>query len=322
VTGDGGVSGVPGAICLAVYRPDPDRLRAQIESIQTQTLSSWTCIVGIDGRDPVAESTVSEIVGDDPRFVVRAFADNVGFYRNFERLLAEVPTAAPWIALSDQDDVWYPHKLEALVPLLGRAVLASGSARLVDARGAEVGVTRRRYHGLGALLIDNQVTGSMVVLRSELLGAALPFPAPTDVSYHDHWLGVVAAASGEVRIVEDLLQDYVQHGNNVIGEESGGRIRRRAARLRELGGGAAFSVLRYLAVHRWGWRVAMARTVLDRMPDVKPAQRRVLEVFARGDASVAFVRIAASAVRRGSAPVGRSAALVAGSLAARLIRQR
>lgn len=309
-------------ICLAVYRPDPDRLRAQIESIRAQTLVSWTCIVGIDGSDPVAESAVSEIVGDDSRFVVRAFADNVGFYRNFERLLAEVPTATGWIALSDQDDIWYPHKLETLVPQLGSAVLVSGSARLVDARGAEVGITRRRFDGLGALLIDNQVTGSMVVLRSELLGAALPFPTPTDVSYHDHWLGVVAGAAGGIRIVEDLLQDYVQHGDNVIGEEVGGRLRRRMARLRELGGGAVFGALRYLAIHRWGWRVAMARTALDRLPEVKPAQRRVLEVFAHGDASVALVRIVASAVRRGSAPAGRAAALVVGSLAARLLRQR
>ena len=61
---------------------------------------------------------VAEIVGDDPRFEVIGWDDNLGFYLNFERLLLAVPDDAAWVALSDQDDRWYPDKLERLVPLL------------------------------------------------------------------------------------------------------------------------------------------------------------------------------------------------------------
>ena len=35
---------------------------------------------------------------------------------------------------------------------------------------------------------------------------------------HDHWLAVVAAATGRVRVLPDVVQDYVQHDANVLGE--------------------------------------------------------------------------------------------------------
>ena len=115
-----------GAICLAVYRPDPGLLRGQLESIAAQTLGGWTCLVGIDGCDPAAARLISDIVGDDPRFVIHEFTERLGFYRNFERVLAAVNPAAEWIALADQDDRWYPEKLETMVPVLESWICAAG----------------------------------------------------------------------------------------------------------------------------------------------------------------------------------------------------
>ena len=59
----------------------------------------------------------------------------MGFYRNFERALGMVPAEAELIALSDQDDRWYPDKLSSLRAALGGSRLAYSDARLVDREG-------------------------------------------------------------------------------------------------------------------------------------------------------------------------------------------
>jgi len=313
-----------GAICVAVYRPDIRLLARQIASIRSQTLVDWMCIVGIDGADPDTARAVRELIDDDERFVLREYSENVGFYRNFERLLEEVPRDLAWVALSDQDDVWYPDKLARLVPELETSTLVVGSARLVDADGSPLGQTQRVHHGLLALVIDNQVTGSLCVFRRDLLADALPFPEPTDVAYHDHWLGVVAECRDGVRIDAHVVQDYVQHGANVIGEERDGvNAAARVSRLRSISGGGLRAALGYIADHRWGWRVNMARLALARgLRGRGPADQQALRSIARGSLSIGLSSAVLRAVRAHEVPAGRSFALLAGAGVAVFRRKR
>src|SRR5262249_2689371 len=46
---------------------------------------------------------------------------------------------------------------------------------------------------------------------------ALPFPNPPGAQYHDHWLALVALATGRIAYVERPLYDYVQHGSAALG---------------------------------------------------------------------------------------------------------
>lgn len=248
---------------MAVHRPDPDLLRRQIESLRAQTLTAWTCRIGVDGTDPTASSLISEIVGGDPRFSVVPYDENVGVYRHFERLLAEVALDAPWVALSDQDDRWHPGKLAQLTDVLSDGVSAvSCQALVVDRDGTVLGHTDRRSADLSDLLLRNQLTGSLSMWRRDVLDLALPFPRATDIAIHDHWLAVCAAALGEVRVLDAPLQDYVQHGANVIGEAGPTRVRDEMRRA--VGHGGLRAHLDHAADHRWQWRVAMAQAMLER----------------------------------------------------------
>ena len=305
-----------GAICLAVYRPDPGLLRVQLESIAAQTLGGWTCLVGIDGRDPAAARQISDIVGDDPRFVIHEFTERLGFYRNFERVLAAVNPAAQWIALADQDDRWYPEKLETMVPALESHALVAGQARVVDLRSsaAEPEVfTDRAMHGLGPLIIDNCVTGSLSVMRASLLRLALPFPEPTDAAYHDHWLALCADVDGGINILPDIVQDYQQHSANVIGEELGRSVASRFAKLQGASGAGLARQFDYLSEHRFGWRARMCRTVLERTA-VPEKKLRTVEAFAARSASLELAKIITRAVVAQHSPPARSLAILAGSI--------
>lgn len=304
-----------GTVCLAVYRPDEDLLRAQIDSIRSQTLEGWECVIGIDGTDENARHAVERIVGDDSRFRVIEYGTNVGFYRNFERLLGEVRTGIGWVALSDQDDLWYTRKLELLVPLLDDADLAFGQAVVVSPGrpDSDAVTTSRRSTTMAAAVIDNQVTGSIAVFRSSLLETALPMPAPTDSAFHDHWLGVCALAGRGIAVLDDAVQDYVQHGGNVIGEERRRTLGQRLGSLSRRSGGGARAGLDFISAHRWGWRVNMARTLLTRADDVPAAASSFLSAVARNRLTPALTIGVLREIMARRVPPLRAVALLAGA---------
>src|SRR5262249_48652007 len=100
-------------ICLGTYRPNLEAFRRQIDSIVKQTFTDWVCVVNDDGSSQETLAAIREICACDSRFRVFGNAHNVGFYRNFERALWHAKRLGPsFVALADQDDYWYPDKLE------------------------------------------------------------------------------------------------------------------------------------------------------------------------------------------------------------------
>ena len=304
------VAGLPGVVVLAAHRPRPELLRAQLESIRDQTRRDWRCLVGADGDEAAVRRLVAEIVGDDDRFEVVGWGDNLGFYRNFERLLAAVPSDVGWVALSDQDDRWLPDKLERLVPLLDEVSLASGQARLVAwPKGRVIGATTcRRVVAPGELLLMNQVTGAFSVLRRDLLDLALPFPRlDTVTQVHDHWLAMCAVVTGGYTVLDEVVQDYVQHGANLVGEDVSGiglgpvgvlkLVHSTTVRHRHGRGPRAVLVAGYEL--SFGWRRLMATelSVRGRPGPLRTADGRDVGALLRSGTRSGCVRVLAEAVR-------------------------
>jgi hypothetical protein len=142
--------------------------------------------------------------------------------------------------MADQDDVWHADKLATLVAEIGDARLIYSDARIIDGRGSVVSDTywarRRNNHSdLLSLLVANAVTGAASLFPRELLDDALPFPPGQFAHFHDHWIGLVALALGEIRFVDRPLYDYVQHGDATLGHAAANRmpsLRERAGALR------------------------------------------------------------------------------------------
>ncbi len=285
-----------GAIALAAYEPDSALFTRQLVSLQNQSVSDFVCVVSADGGVDRVRELVAAATSGDQRFRVVGHQDRVGFYRNFERALREIPEEASWVALSDQDDQWHPGKLERLVPLLTEYTIASGQARVVEFPSGRVvqPTTHRRNVDPLALTAINQFSGAMSVFRRDVLDLALPFPAmPSRVEVHDHWLAVCAAMLGPTVVVDDVVQDYVQHAGNVLGEvaDTSGRIRPASAARTLLAAGARYegsrspaALARALYDMGYGWRAQMTRTLSDRMAPSLPLSelQRVFGTGARG----------------------------------------
>ncbi len=212
-------------------------LAEQVRSICLQTLPPREIVLSDDGSSDdsvaVVRRTVAQCLQERPGLAIdlRVMVNQPALRvtKNFEQAAAACRGAL--IALSDQDDAWVPDKLERIVPAFQARpglLLLHSDARLVDGAGAPLGgtlfhalETKRseldRIHGGRAFdvyLRRNLVTGATAVFRRELLDAARPFPVEW---VHDEWLAIIAAALGEVDVIEAPLIDYRQHGGNQIG---------------------------------------------------------------------------------------------------------
>jgi glycosyltransferase involved in cell wall biosynthesis len=284
------------AICMATYDPPLELLRRQIDSIRDQTHSNWVCVISDDCSDPARFAEIEEILDGDPRFVLSRSPRRLGFYRNFERALATAPEAAAYVALADQDDRWDPGKLETLVASIGDAELAYSDARVVGEAGESISPTywsrRRTNHtNLASLLVSNTITGAASLFRRDLLTRILPFPPELGTQWHDHWIALVALATGSVTYVDRPLYDYVQHGEAVVGHavanpERGRRSSRERIRLLRADWRAAFG--------GWCWkyfygvcRVVLLATVLELRCSgaLRGRKRRAVRWFAAIDRS-------------------------------------
>jgi glycosyltransferase involved in cell wall biosynthesis len=213
------------AVCMATFDPDPALLERQISSLREQTHEAWLCLISDDGSSAERFERLRALTAEDSRFALSRSEERLGFYLNFERALEMVPQEAAFVALADQDDRWYPEKLDALLAARGDAQLVYSDMRIVDETGRVSADTfwrsRRNNHtNLASLLLANTVTGAASLFPRRLLDLALPFPPPVGDPFHDQWIASVALATGEIAYLDKPLYDYVQHSDAARGHDA------------------------------------------------------------------------------------------------------
>ncbi|MBA2246289.1 MAG: glycosyltransferase family 2 protein [Gemmatimonadetes bacterium] len=216
-------------IALCTYNGAP-YLREQLQSIAAQSRLPDS-LVAVD--DASSDTTV-EILHDFAReapFPVRVEQNerNLGYARNFGRAIELAEGEA--IALADQDDFWYPHKLATMEAAFCEAPdvgMFFSDADVVDAELRSLGHRLwqairllpdrqqevRAGDALGRLLRGCYVTGATMAFRSEFRELVLPV---SERSPHDAWIALLVAAVARVNLIAEPLIAYRQHGSNQIG---------------------------------------------------------------------------------------------------------
>jgi len=213
------------AICLATYFPKIRWFKTQIDSIRKQTYTNWVCIISDDFSDRETVHAINKLVKDDDRFHFFKHSENLGFYKNFERALRYLPAEASFVSFSDQDDYWYPNKIERLIGKISEeqnTSLVFSDMKIIDDKGHTLSDTfwtnrKNHYNDLSMILVCGTVTGAAMIFRRELLDIALPFPQNIGDSFHDHFISCTALTVGSIAYIDEPLYDYRQHKGNVRG---------------------------------------------------------------------------------------------------------
>jgi glycosyltransferase involved in cell wall biosynthesis len=304
-------TGAPVAICIATHEPPAELFERQLESLRAQTQTDWVCVISDDASSDEAFERIERLAGADPRFTISRAGERAGAYANFGRALAMVPPNAAYVALCDQDDNWYPEKLETLIANLGDARMVFSDMRLTGPDGSVIADTywtkrRPNHDNFASLLLGNSVTGAASLFPRRLLDDALPLPPRAGNLYHDHWLALVAAASGRIAYVDRPLYDYVQHPGAVIGHAGanrgvvGGSVARRLAALRGRPRGRLRDEWRRIYFAEY-CRMALTAVALEQRlgAAIGPPQRRALKLALAADRSpTGLAWLAARQLRR------------------------
>ena len=204
-------------------------LPEQLASIAAQTRLPDELVVCDDRSTDRTLAIVREFAAS-VSFPVKVFENkrNLGYSANFEAAIRRCE--GDLIALSDQDDIWYPNRLERSEQELNQnaqAGLIFSDADLVDENGRPLGQTiwqrlgfdgqRKRdlLSGRFVVLAKHRfVTGATVMFRANLRDRLLPIGAGW---IHDEWIAMITPAFSDLRPIEEPLIRYRIHGSQQVG---------------------------------------------------------------------------------------------------------
>ena len=204
------------SVCMAAYCGER-YIGAQIRSILPQLRADDELLVSDDAPGGETERIVRSFMAEDPR-VQYSTGPGQGVVRNFASVLQKADGDV--IFLSDQDDVWLPGKVDAVLHEIKRgACLVLHDASVTDETLQVTAPSFFALHGSrpGFMrnFLRNSFMGCCMAFTREVRDKALPFPDA--IPMHDQWIGLVAERCGTVCFLRQPLLLYRRTGENVTG---------------------------------------------------------------------------------------------------------
>ncbi len=217
------------SIALCLYNPREDFLQKQLESIEKQTIRPTEMVVGNDSENDTGLTILKEWskrTGIPCKIIQNTV--RLGITQNYSNVLSQ--TTGDYIFLCDQDDVWFPTKIEVSLQHIieneddgSTPVLFHTDLEIIDDGGSITGssfMDKQRIRGgdqnqLGLLMLHNNVTGCSAALNRSLLEQVRPIPKEAVV--HDWWIALTAAIVGKTVFGTTTLIQYRIHDANSIG---------------------------------------------------------------------------------------------------------
>lgn len=205
-------------------------LKGQLDSFSNQSRLPDEIIICDDGStDETIEIINGFAVNSKLKVSLFVNAANLGSTKNFEKAISLC--SGDIIVLSDQDDIWYPHKLSMLDDKFSREPLSDvvfSNADIVNENLQLLGYTlwdsigfnskkQKMLHSgraFNVLVNTNVVTGATMAFKSDIRDMVLPI---SPVWIHDGWIALLASTVCVVSIISEPLIQYRQHSSQQIG---------------------------------------------------------------------------------------------------------
>jgi glycosyltransferase involved in cell wall biosynthesis len=205
---------------------------AQLDSFIAQSHPHWSLWISDDGSLDDTRDRIEAFAQRNPNREVRLLeGPRQGSAANYLHLLCHPDLPPGIVALSDQDDVWLPHKLErAVMQLQAAGPMPSAWAARYMVSDAELNPRGPsnlwpRGPSLGNALVQNILSGHTLTLNPSALDSVRRAGLHC-VPHHDWWIYLLLMASGaQVLVDTQVVLIYRQHSKNVVGARSTVRAR-------------------------------------------------------------------------------------------------
>lgn len=199
------------SVCMATYNGERFIL-PQIQSILCQLEGDDELVISDDSSTDSTLDIINSI--GNPRIRLLPHQRFRNHVLNFQN--AVLNARHDIIFLCDQDDIWEPGKVDAVVAVLDKYDLVNTDHSLIDEDGnilmASYFAVVDSRPGLIKNFIKCSYFGCCMAFKRKILDVALPFPVA--VRSHDIWLGHVADMYFKVKFLDHPYTRYRMHGNN------------------------------------------------------------------------------------------------------------
>jgi len=227
------------AVLLSTYNGEKF-LAEQIDSLLAQSHKNFILVARDDGsHDRTVSILESYALNHSVQIrLLSSDGQNLGASGGFAFLVDYViknkeslGLTSSYMMFCDQDDTWFPEKIERLLTVMlateadnnsALPIIVHSDLEVVSEQNTVIAKSLINYQGLEIernsfpnLVISNLVTGCTALINQSLAEKALPIPK--NAIMHDWWLALVAAAFGKLVYLNIPLVHYRQHGNNTIG---------------------------------------------------------------------------------------------------------
>jgi glycosyltransferase involved in cell wall biosynthesis len=193
-------------------------IRKQLDSILDQTHKNLEIVVVDDCSTDDTYKIISDYAEKDNRLRCYKNEVNQGYNKNFEKAISF--TTGNYIAISDQDDIWMPHKITSLLERMGDNWLIFSNSYYINDEDERIREERTLVMGLDlassnykSLLLTNYVTGHTTLFKREFINYFLPFP---EKGFYDWWMGFIALYHQKIAFLDEVLTKYRIHEASVI----------------------------------------------------------------------------------------------------------
>jgi len=242
------------AVCLAAFNGRA-WLQEQLQSILQQEGVEVRIYVSVDCSDDGTEAWVSEYCRAEGRVLLLPTGERFGGAApNFFRLLKEVDFSQfEYVSLADQDDIWYPDKLQRAISMLeeSKADCYSSNVMAFWDDGTQRLIDKAQRQRQWDFLFEAAGPGCTYVLRravaeevKKLLHDKRDLVA--NIGLHDWFIYAFARTRGYRWMIDARpSMAYRQHALNQVGVNSGWRAY--VSRARKIFGGWGISQARLIA---------------------------------------------------------------------------
>jgi len=214
------------AIILGFYE-GYEFINKQLQSIFDQTHKNFIIFVSDDNSKnsfSIEKLNISE--RNQKKIRVGFRNKNIGYAKNFLNALVSINDYFDYYAFSDQDDIWYPEKLEKAIKSLEE--YPDNQANLYGSRTELIGESEeiklgksiefKKSPSFQNALTQNIFGGNTMVFNRSAFDLICLSNINQKIIAHDWWCyQIISGAGGNIFYDKNIYLKYRQHNNNLIG---------------------------------------------------------------------------------------------------------